>query len=141
MLHYRQNAPSFVKGGHKPKPFPGKFPTRIHYELALPKGSTVIYMGKPNVEVMLRFRRLLRTNRVRQYTIAEFDRSGTFALFKIDARFIDPDVAHISERFWKTYHPFDAADPTLSCFAVPFEARLAKGLEGKGHLYYLRKEH
>ena len=139
MLHYKQGAPNFVKGGHRPKPFPGKFPTRIYYKLTLLKGVTITYMGKPNVEVILRFRRLLRANRVRQYTIAEFDKSGTFALFKLDMRYIDADVHHVSARFWKTYHPFYRADPTLSCFAVPFE--MLQGIQEnvKWTYYNLRK--
>ena len=78
---------------------------------------------------------------VRQYTIAEFDRSGAFALFSLDVRYMGPNVNRVSERFWRTYHPFDAADPTSSCFAVPFEIRLAKGPGEKGYLYYLRKGH
>jgi len=139
MLHYNQRVPAFVKGGHRPKPFPGKFPTRIYYKIALFKGSPIVYLGKPNTEVMKRFRRLLRANLVRQYTVAEFDRSGAFALFRIDVRYLGPNENRVSERFWRRYHPFYAADPTLSCFAVPFEVRFAKVLEEKPYLYYLGK--
>ncbi len=137
MLHYKQNAPRFVKGGHRPKPFPGGFPTRIYYKLFMFKGAPIIYLGKPNVEIMRRFRRLLRANRICRYTIAEFDKSGTFAMVALDVRYIGGHANHVSERFWRLYHPFDAADPTLSCFAVPFEVRLAKQPSEKGHLYYL----
>lgn len=137
MLHFKQSVPSFVKGGHRPKPFPGKYPTRIHYKIALFKGSPIVYTGKPNVEAMLRFRRLLRANVVRQYTIAEFDRSGAFALFSLDVRYMGPNVNHVSERFWKTYHGIDVADPTLSCFAAPFRV-LRRGPEADGLPFYHR---
>jgi hypothetical protein len=139
MLHYKQGAPDFVKGGHRPKPFPGKFPTRIFYKLTLRRGSTVIYTGKPNVEVMLRLRRLIRANQVRQYTLAEFDRSGAFAFFKLDMRFLTPDVHHVSERFWRTYHPFYGADPTLSCFAAPFKMLQGMRENVKWTYYNFRK--
>lgn len=75
---------------------------------------------------------------VRQYTIAEFDRSGTFAFFTLDMRYLGPNINHVSERFWRTYHPFDAADPTLSCFAVPFEM-LQRTDGGLKLTYYNRK--
>ena len=135
MLHYKHNAPSFVKGGHKPKPFPGRFPTKIYYKLSLFKGSPIIYMGKPNVEAMKRFRRLLRANRISRYTVAEFDRSGTFAITDLDVRYMGEHANRVSERFWRTYHPFDAADPTLSCFADPFRVL---HYEDK-RLYYVRR--
>jgi len=134
MLQYKQKAPDFVKGGHRPKPFPGKFPTRIYYKLSLFNGSTIIYLGKPNVEVMRRFRRLLQSNRVRRYSIVEFDKSGAFAIIDLDVRYIGACTNHFSKRFWEVYHPLDGADPTLSCFAAPF--RILKYQEGA--LYYVR---
>jgi hypothetical protein len=125
-----------VKGGHRPKPFPGRFPTKIYYKLSLFNGATVVYLGKPNVEVMRRFRRLLRSNQIRRYNIVEFDRSGAFAMIDLDVRYIGAHTNRVSERFWKAYHPLDGADPTLSCFAVPF--KMLKYNDER--LYYVRKE-
>ena len=121
MLHYKNNTPRFVKGGHKPKPFPGRYPTRIYYKLYMFKGAPIIYLGKPNVDAMKRFRRLLRANRIQRYKVAEFDRSGAFAAIDLDVRYIGAHANRVSARFWKVYHPLDGADPTLSCFAVPFK--------------------
>ena len=135
MLHYKSTIRGFVRGGHRPKPFPGKYPTKIYYKLSLFKGSPIIYLGKPNVEVMKRFRRLLRANRICQYTIAEFDRSGVFAITCIGVRYVGSQIHHVSERFWETYHPFDAPDPTLSCFAVPFQM-LRRARDGVEWAYY-----
>lgn len=135
MLHYKQRAPSFVKGGHRPKPFPGRFPTKICYKLSLFDGSSIIYLGKPSVEVMGRFRRLLQSNRVERYNIVEFDKSGTFAAIDLDVRYIGAHTNRVSERFWRTYHPLDGADPTLSCFAAPFKMLMCDDKR----LYYVRK--
>jgi hypothetical protein len=58
----------------KPKPFPGKYPTRLAYEIRFSGGRTESYCGKPSKQAVERLFALQQRRRVRFSCVVEFDR-------------------------------------------------------------------
>jgi hypothetical protein len=87
----------------KPKPFPGKYPTRIAYAGMLLDGTHISYIGKPTRKVLARYQQWMRTHMLKQIWIIEFDRNGVIARDKstnIYARACD------TVQLRSSYHPF-----------------------------------
>jgi hypothetical protein len=63
----------------KPKPFPGKYPTRIAWQGTLKNGEQISYIGKPTERILSRFRFLRENNSIARFWGVEFDKNGSIA--------------------------------------------------------------
>lgn len=87
----------------KPKPFPGRYPTRIAYVGTLANGQKVSYIGKPTRQVISRYRDWLKNYQLRDMWIIEFDRNGVIARDKNTGALVRTCEAAVIRN---AYHPF-----------------------------------
>lgn len=59
-----------------PRPFAGKYPTRLAWRILTGDGVTHTYQGRPSLVARQRLLSLLRTQTVRKLGVVEYDRSG-----------------------------------------------------------------
>ena len=62
-----------------PRPFPGKTPTRVAWEVLFNDGTTQTYLGKPSATSYQRFRKLMLRPGMCWYRFREFDRGSVVA--------------------------------------------------------------
>jgi hypothetical protein len=88
----------------RPKPFPGKFPTRIAWEFTFHNGETHSYVGKPSRWALVRYWNLIKPD-VKEYWALEFDRSGSVARIKAVYPYLNEPETAIASIRW-VYHPW-----------------------------------
>lgn len=103
-----------------PRPFPGRYPTRIAYRIWV-KGrkGTVDYCGKPSVEAHKRFAGLIVKSP--RFVFYEFDRKGIIGRFNSKK---GGNSSHVT--LHRIYHPFSGADP-LYTFKQPWTRKKISG--------------
>ena len=62
-----------------PRPFPGKTPTRVAWEVRFQDGTKQTYLGKPSATSYQRFRKLVLRPGMNWYRFREFDRASVIA--------------------------------------------------------------
>lgn len=87
----------------RPKPFPGKYPTRIAFKAVLTDGKVVTYVGKPSLRITNRIRHWRTHYVLRSIQAMEFDRNGVLARDKtVNALRWEITYANLRQK----YHPF-----------------------------------
>lgn len=86
----------------KPKPFPGRYPTRIAYTGTLIDGKVVSYVGKPTKKALLKFRQFLNSYQFKTVSAVEFDRNGAIARNNTTNPFATCEKSSLRLE----YHPF-----------------------------------
>lgn len=71
----------FAQTGQRPRPFPGKFPTRVAWEVKNSDGKNWSYIGKPSVNATRQFSSKARLAGTTYASFREFDREHLVAQF------------------------------------------------------------